>query len=204
VLLFSATLFLSAFLLFTVELIVAKAVLPALGGVPMVWNTCMVFFQVTLLAGYLYAHGATAWLGPRRHVLVYVTLVAMPLVFLPLSTMVSDPPPQDGSPIAWLMLVLVGWVGLPFFVLSTSAAVLQHWFAHSDEFSARDPYFLYAASNLGSMLALIAYPTLVEPAFRLRDQSQAWSMGYVIFVLVAWACAFVEERGCGSRGCHDR
>ncbi len=199
VLLFSATLFLSAFLLFTVELIVAKTVLPTLGGVPMVWNTCMVFFQITLLAGYIYAHGATTWLGSRRHALLYVVLIACPLVLLPFSTVVSDAPPSDRNPIGWLIILLLGWVGLPFFVLSTSAAVLQNWLSTTDDSAARDPYFLYAASNLGSLLGLLSYPTLVEPALRLPDQSRVWAMGYAIFVVAAWACAAAMWR----RGASD-
>jgi hypothetical protein len=194
VLLFSATLFLSAFLLFTVELIVAKTVLPTLGGVPMVWNTCMVFFQITLLGGYMYAHGATTWLGARRHALVYAVLLGLPLFFLPFSTIVSDARPPEGNPIGWLIVLLLGWVGLPFFVLSTSAAVLQHWFSTTDDSKARDPYFLYAASNLGSLLALVAYPSIVEPALRLSDQSRVWAVGYATFVVAAWVCAVVVWR----------
>ena len=192
--LFSVTLFLSAFLLFTAEFIVAKAVLPSLGGVPMVWNTCMVFFQVTLLGGYLYAHGVTSWFGSRRHAALYLALLALPFAFLPFSTRVSETPSPEQNPIGWLIVLLLGWIGLPFFVLSTSATMLQKWFSTTRDAAARDPYFLYAASNLGSLLALISYPTLVEPRLRLADQSRAWAAGYAAFVVAAWVCAALALR----------
>lgn len=192
--LFSTSLFLSAFLLFSVEPIVAKALLPTLGGAPMVWNTCVAFFQLVLLGGYMYAHGAAAWLGKRRHVAVYVVLLALPFTVLPFATRVTAAPPPGASPIGWLLLALVGLIGLPFFVLSTSAAVLQTWFSKTDDPTARDPYFLYAASNLGSLLALVSYPAFVEPMLRLQDQSRIWAVGYAVFVGVSYLCAIVVLR----------
>jgi hypothetical protein len=144
--LFSATLFVSAFLMFLVEPMMARMVLPLLGGAPAVWNTCLVFFQTVLLGGYAYAYGATRWLGLRRHIVVHSVLLLLPLLVLPIA-MHHAPPAVGQNPVAWLLLVLAGSIGLPFFVISTSAAVLQQWFSATDDEAARDPYFLYVASN---------------------------------------------------------
>jgi len=192
--LFATTLFTSACLMFVVEPMVARMVLPLLGGAPAVWNTCLVFFQAMLLAGYAYAHGATRYLGLRRHVVVHVLLIALPLLVLPVG-LHQPPPDASTNPVAWLLVVLVGSIGLPFFVLSTSAAVLQKWFSATDEDAAADPYFLYTASNLGSFIALLAYPIAIEPTLRLQDQSQLWTVGYVIFAALTIACAAVVWRG---------
>jgi hypothetical protein len=189
VVVFAAALFLSAFLLFSVEPLAAKMVLPALGGAPMVWNTCVVFFQLLLFAGYVYAYAATASLTARRHAIVYAVILAAPLVVLPFSTRVSPPPPLEAHPVAWLLDVLVKRIGLPFFALSTSAAVLQHWFSRTAHRSAEDPYFLYAASNAGSLVALVSYPAVVEPILGLHGQSRAWAVGYGAFVVAALLCA---------------
>jgi hypothetical protein len=192
--LFASTLFLSATLLFLVQPMIAKMVLPLLGGTPAVWNTCMVFFQAALLAGYAYAHASAGWLGTRRQVLVHSILLFLPFLALPIGLVRGWLPPGDANPIPWLLALLLVTVGLPFFVLSTSAPLLQKWFAHTGHASAKDPYYLYAASNLGSMLALIAYPTLVEPGLSLKSdhwlsQSWLWSAGYVLFVFLMLACA---------------
>jgi hypothetical protein len=194
-LLFAITLFLSATLLFLVQPMIAKMILPLLGGTPAVWNTCMVFFQAALLAGYVYAHASTSWLGTRRQVLMHTLLLFLPFLVLPIGLARGWLPPGDANPIPWLLALLLVTVGLPFFVLSTSAPLLQKWFAHTGHVSAKDPYYLYAASNLGSMLALIAYPTLVEPNLTLKaekwrlSQSWLWSAGYGLFVLFMLACA---------------
>ncbi len=190
---FTATLFAGAFLLFLVEPMIARMVLPLLGGSPSVWNTCVVFFQAMLLAGYAWAHG-TMRLGVRRQAMVQAALVAAPLVALPFGIRQLSAPPSDGSPVAWLLLVLLLSVGLPFFVLSTSAAVMQKWFSTTDHPAAKDPYFLYAASNLGSLLALLAYPVLVEPYLTLQQQARAWTIGYVAYVVLALACAAIVWR----------
>jgi spermidine synthase len=188
-LLFSAALFLSAFLLFTAELMVGKMVLPALGGGPMVWNTCLVFFQSALLAGYVYSHGAAKLLGARRHAVVHAALLALPFVVLPFSTGITAAPPSPGNPVGWLLALLLAAFGLPFFVLSTSAVTLQHWFGATEGPSAEDPYFLYAASNLGSLAGLISYPVVVEPMLRLEDQSRIWAGAYAVFVGATYLCA---------------
>jgi hypothetical protein len=191
--LFSATLFLSAFLLFIVEPMIARMVLPLLGGAPSVWNTCLVFFQTLLLVGYAYAHGGTTWLGTRRHSAVHLAVLLLPLLVLPVGLRQGAPPPTD-NPVGWLLLALLTSIGLPFFVLSTSAALLQKWYSATDDEGARDPYFLYAASNLGSFVALIAYPLVVEPTLRLQQQVQLWTGGYVLFIALTAACAIALWR----------
>jgi spermidine synthase len=200
VVLFASTLFVSAFLMFLIEPMIARILLPSLGGAPAVWNTCLVFFQGMLLAGYAYAHGATQYLGIRRHIVLHSILLLLPLIVLPIA--VRQSPPQGlENPTLWLLATLVLSIGLPFFVLSTSAAVLQKWFSTTNDGAAADPYFLYAASNLGSFIALIAYPLVVEPNLRLQDQATLWRAGYVVLMLLSSACAVVAWRGRGaSRG----
>jgi spermidine synthase len=191
--LFATTLFLSAFLMFLVEPMIARILLPSLGGSPAVWNTCLVFFQAMLLAGYGYAHGATQYLGTRRQIVLHAILLLLPLIVLPIA--VRQSPPQGlEMPALWLLATLLGSIGLPFFVLSTSAAVLQKWFSATDHGAAADPYFLYAASNLGSFIALMAYPLVVEPNLRLQDQATLWTAGYVVLILLSFACAGVVWR----------
>lgn len=184
--------FLSAGLLFSVQPMVARMVLPRLGGSAAVWTTCMLFFQGALLAGYAYAHESTRRWGPRRQALFHAVLIAVPLAFLPFRG--GDPGAWGGDP-AWALL---GWlvvcVGPPFFVVATSAPLLQRWLAASDDQAARDPYFLYAASNLGSMLALLAYPLLLEPNLGLNTQNQAWTFFYGVWVLLTWALAWKVGR----------
>lgn len=187
--LFSITLFLSATLLFLVQPMVAKMVLPLLGGTPAVWNTCMVFFQAALLAGYAYAHAAPHWLGMRRQALVHLALLLIPLVVLPIAIGSEWAPAGDAHPIPWLLGLLLVVVGIPFFVVSTTAPLLQRWFAGTGHPAARDPYFLYGASNIGSMLALLAYPTIVEPFLPLAEQSRLWQIGYVALVGFTMTCA---------------
>src|SRR4029453_7007610 len=160
--LFSVTIFLGSSLLFLVQPMFAKVALPWLGGSPSVWNTCILFFQTTLLLGYLYAHLSTRWLGVRRQIYGHVILVLAPLIVLPL-TAGGAPPPASANPVWWLLRTMTVRVGLPFFVVSTSAPLLQRWFATLPVPSARDPYFLYSASNLGSMIALLGYPFVLEP-----------------------------------------
>ncbi|HET7697971.1 MAG TPA: fused MFS/spermidine synthase [Vicinamibacterales bacterium] len=192
---FSTTIFLSAFLMFIVEPMIARMVLPLLGGAAAVWTTCLVFFQAVLLCGYGYAHGATTLLGPRRHAVLHIGVVLLPLLFLPVGLGASTPPATD-NPAGWLLLTLLTSIGLPFFALSTSAAVLQKWYSVTDDHRSSDPYFLYAASNLGSFAALIAYPLLVERTLRLQQQAQLWTVGYAMLALLTIACALpVWRRG---------
>lgn len=192
--LFTCTLFLSAFLLFLVQPMVARLVLPLLGGTPGVWNTCMVFFQAILLAGYAYAHAAPSWLGLRQHAIIHAVMLLLPLAVLPIAVPADWPAPDSNQPIVWLLGLLLVAVGLPFFAVSTSAPLLQRWFAASSDRFARDPYFLYAASNAGSLLALLSYPLLLEPTLRLSQQSRCWTAGYALLVVLTIACAVALRR----------
>lgn len=194
--LFSVTLFISAALLFCVEPLVAKMVLPLLGGSPAVWNTCLVFFQAALLAGYLYAHTSAAWLGSRGQVLLHLGLLALAALVLPidLSEDRVGSIPYDVDPVPWLLANLARTVGPPFFVMAASAPLLQIWFAGTRAPGARDPYFLYAASNLGSMIALLGYPLALEPVFTLQQQSVGWGGGYGLLLLLTACCAIPAWR----------
>lgn len=187
--LFGLTLFASAALLFVAQPMIAKALLPLWGGSPSVWNTCMVFFQAALLAGYAYAHAATAWLGVRRQAPLHVGVLLVPMAFLPFAA--PSEAASSANPAVWLLLYLVAAVGLPFFTVATTAPLLQRWFASAD---ARDPYPLYAASNLGSLLALVAYPLLIEPRLGLRRQAELWANGYGLLAALTAVCAILVWR----------
>jgi len=176
---YAATLFLSAGLLFLVQPMVAKMVLPRLGGSPSVWNTTICFFQGTLLLGYIYAHLLATRLGHLAQAAAHAVVLVACAVFLPLD-LTQSTPPADGVPALWLIGRLAITVGPPFFALSATAPLLQHWFAGSDHPAASDPYFLYAASNAGSLIALLAYPLLVEPNLPLPVQSRAWAIGLAL------------------------
>lgn len=195
VFLFAITLFLSSSLLFVVQPMIAKMVLPLLGGTPAVWNTCMVFFQGMLLAGYLYAHASTRWLRFQHQAVLHIVLLAASFLALPIvvATQHSEPP-ATGMPIGWLLRVLLVTVGIPFFLVSSSGPLLQRWFTRTDHPRARDPYFLSVAGNIGSIFALLAYPALLEPSLRLADQSSMWSSGYVALVLLTAACFYFAYR----------
>jgi hypothetical protein len=176
---FVLTLLVSSCLIFLVQPMVAKMVLPLLGGVPAVWTTSLLFFQVVLLAGYAYAHFAVNRLGPRRQAVVQVLLVLIPLALLPIGLPHGWKPPASSDPIPWLLAVLALAAGVPLFVVSSTGPVIQRWFASTAHQGARDPYFLFAASNLGSLLGLLLYPLLLERTLSLRDQAHVWTAGYV-------------------------
>jgi spermidine synthase len=188
-LLYGLTIFLSATLLFLVQPMFAKMVLPLLGGAPAVWNTAMVFYQAALLAGYAYAHAAIARLGIRRQAALHLVVLLLPLLVLPIRVPGGWTPPSHDNPIPWLLALMAVAVGLPFLVVSTSAPLLQRWFSGLGHGASADPYFLYAASNLGSMLSLLAYPVLVEPYLELGTQSRLWAGGYLLLVVLVAACA---------------
>jgi hypothetical protein len=185
--LFASSIFGSAALLFLVQPMFARMVLAPLGGSPAVWTCCMLFFQAVLLLGYLYAHVVTRWLMPRRQVLLHVVMLALPLLTLPMAVPRSEPP-ASGLPVWWLLGVLATSAGLPFFLVATTAPLLQRWFSLLPHRAARDPYFLYVASNAGSMTGLLGYPVLVEPGLRLAQQSLLWAAGYGIVALSIAAC----------------
>ena len=186
---FTATIFVSALLLFVVQPMVAKMVLPRLGGTPAVWNTCLVFFQAVLLAGYAYAHVSTSWLGSGKQAVLHLGVLFLPLLVLPIAIESVGLPAAGASPSAWLLGCLLVTVGLPFFVVSTSGPLLQKWFAGTNHPSAKDPFFLYAASNVGSLIALLGYPIFMERMLPLAGQSRVWSYGYGALIAMVFACA---------------
>ncbi len=184
---FGAGVFVSAFLLFQIQPLISKAILPWFGGTPSVWTTCMLFFQVAVSTGYAYAHLLTAHLPVRWQGLVHLTLLGTALVLLQVLPNDRWKPAGDASPIAQILLLLTATVGLPYFLLATTGPLLQQWFALS--YPGRSPYRLYALSNAGSLLALLTYPFVVEPALNLRAQGQLWSLGFWVFGLLTGLCA---------------
>ncbi len=188
---YSVTLLLSAALLFSVQPMFSKMILPMLGGTPQVWNTAMLFFQVLLLAGYAYAHVTSAFLGIRAQAVLHIALLALFTVVLPIALPAGWHPPTDKSPALWQLSVMTAVVGGPFFVLAGSAPMLQRWFAASGHRDADNPYFLYGASNLGSMTALLAYPVIIEPLLTLSGQSQVWAGSYWALIACTAASAFL-------------
>jgi len=188
------TLFVNAALLFAVQPMFSKMVLPMLGGTPAVWNTCMLFFQSALLGGYLYAHVTSRWLDVRKQSILQIALFALTFLTLPVAVASGWRPTGSEMPVWWLAGLLAVSLGAPFFMLSTGAPLLQRWFSETGHPSAANPYFLYAASNLGSMVALLAYPVLIEPTLRLEQQSHLWTAGYVVLAALIATCAFVVRR----------
>lgn len=188
-LLFAVTMFVSASLLFMVQPMVAKAVLPLLGGSPAVWNGCMVFFQALLLLGYLYADRLTRHTDTRKQWMIHLGVLTLPVAAFVLAAIFSAKhtpiavvealAPTDGeSPILSVLLILTVAIGVPFFVCSTTATLLQKWFTYTGHPSARDPYFLYAASNFGSLISLLGYPFFVEPNLTQGGQTWVWAFGF--------------------------
>ena len=178
-------LFASALLAFWVQPLFAKLVLPRYGGSPAVWTTASLFFQVMLLAGYLYAH-LLARLRLRTQIALHAVLIAAALAALPVDAAGIDP--GASAPVLSLLAVLAVSLGLPFFTLSTTAPLVQQWFSRSGHPHASDPYFLYSASNAGSLAALIGYPLLLEPFLGLRQQTLLWSIGCAVFAALLIAC----------------
>lgn len=185
-----ATIFVSAFLLFGIQPMFAKMVLPKLGGSPGVWSVAMVFFQAVLLAGYGYAHLLVSRFTLRRAALIHLALmIAVLAISLPIHIAAGfERPPQEGE-VLWLIGLFTASVGLPFFAVSANGPLLQAWFARSGHSHAADPYFLYAASNIGSFLALIAYPFVVEPLLPLAMQASAWAWGFALLLAGIAGCA---------------
>jgi len=191
--LFAATIALSALLLFLVQPIIAKQILPWFGGSAGVWSVCMVFFQSTLLAGYAYAHFVTRRLTPRRQFQVHVTLLALSLAVLPIIPAAALKPAGGQDAALAILLVLLATIGLPFFLLSSTGPLLQAWIAH--RFPARTVYRMYALSNFGSLLGLVAFPFLVEPLLGSRGQAIAWSAVYLVFVVGCSLSAWQSRHG---------
>jgi spermidine synthase len=190
-LLFAAALFVNALLLFLVQPMFAKLLLPRFGGSPAVWTTCMLFFQSALLAGYAYSHSVVKLRKPWQQAVVHLVVVALPILTLPLA--VSARAEAAADPITSVLRLSVMSVGAAFFALATSAPLLQRWFAASHRMPV-DPYFLYAASNVGSFASLVLYPTLVEPSLTLSAQARIWSAGYTGAVALTVLCSVVMWR----------
>ncbi|MCW1923232.1 fused MFS/spermidine synthase [Luteolibacter arcticus] len=193
--LFTLTLFLGAALLFLIQLVFARMVLPLLGGAPAVWNTAMVFYQAVLLAGYGYAHWLTSRAGRKWQLGIHALVLVAGLACLPFAVPANAAPPGESNPVPWLIGVLAIAVGLPFFAVSATSPVLQHWFSKTGHPDADDPYFLYAASNAGSLAGLLGYPLLVEPHLTLGNQAWWWMAGYALLALGVMSCGWRSAGG---------
>jgi hypothetical protein len=188
-LLFSVTLFSSAFLLFCIEPLVGKMLLPVAGGAPLVWSTCLVFFQATLLAGYVFTQLSVGRTSPRVRAIVYVVLFVAALAAMPIAATGA----LRGHPVLALLALLVSTVFPPFFVLSTLAPALQRWFVSTRATHAHDPYFLYAASNAGSLAALGLYPFAIEPWLGLSTQARVLRVAFALLGVLVVACALASR-----------
>jgi hypothetical protein len=187
-LLFASTILLSAFLLFLVQPVIAKQILPWFGGTSAVWTTCMVFFQVLLLAGYAYAHASTRYLTPRRQAQLHIALLVVSLAFLPIIPSVALKPAGEEDAALRILLLLGATIGLPYFLLSTTGPLVQKWVAH--RFPENTVYRLFALSNFGSLVGLLAFPFAIEPFSTSRAQSLVWSGAYALFVIACTATAW--------------
>lgn len=191
---YTAAIFVSALLLFSVQPLFTKMVLPRLGGSPAVWSVAMVFFQALLLAGYAYAHFLMQIRNRIVPVAVHLVLLVVALLTLPLSIASSWGDPPTSGYALWLLGLFVVSIGLPFFALAANNPLLQAWFVRTGHPAAPDPYFLYASSNIGSFLALLSYPVLIEPLFTLRTQNLIWTVGYGVLIALIAACAVLLMR----------
>ncbi len=187
--LYAGALLLSALLLFWIQPLFTKMVLPLFGGAPAVWTTASMFFQVALLAGYLYAHLVSQRLSLKQQTLLHLALLTVVFVVLPVRLDEDVPRFAEQEPIGALLRLLTVSLGLPFFAIAATAPLLQRWFSRTRHADAADPYFLYSASNLGSFIALLGYPTLIEPALGLARQSQVWMWGYAALAALIATCA---------------
>jgi spermidine synthase len=192
---YAGTIFLSAFLLFLVQPIIAKQILPWFGGSAAVWTTCLVFFQSVLLAGYAYAD-ATHRLGLKRQTWLHLALLAVSLVTLPILAADTWKPQGDEDPIVRILLLLAATIGLPYFLLSTTTPLLQAWYVR--RFHAAVPYRLFALSNFASLLALLGFPVLFEPWLTLPQLGWGWSALYAVFVLVCAATGWMSVRAAAA------
>jgi hypothetical protein len=185
---YTAAIFLSALLLFSVQPLFTKMVLPRLGGSPAVWSVAMVFFQSLLLAGYSYAHFLMRIRNRAVPVAIHLALLVIALLTLPLSIASHFGEPPNSGYAFWLLALFAVSIGLPFFALAANNPLLQAWFVRTGHPAGPDPYFLYASSNIGSFLALLSYPVLLEPMFSLRTQNLIWTAGYGLLILLIAGC----------------
>ena len=195
---FAAAIFVSAFLLFQVQPLVSKCILPWFGGTPAVWTTCMLFFQTLLFVGYAYAHFSAQYLRPKYQAMVHLALIVLALVFLHVVPSNAWKPPDSTEPALRILVLLAASVGLPYFVLSSTGPLLQAWFAHS--FENRIPYRLYALSNVGSLLALLSYPFFFERKFDIDHQATIWMGGFVVYAALCGYAAMSLWMAFGKSG----
>jgi hypothetical protein len=197
---YTAAIFASALLLFSVQPLFTKMVLPRLGGSPAVWSVAMVFFQSLLLAGYVYAHLLMRISNRLIPIAVHLALLVAAFVTLPLTISASWGDPPTSGYALWLLGLFVASIGLPFFALAANNPLLQAWFVRSGHPDGADPYFLYASSNIGSFLALLSYPLVLEPIFSLRTQNLIWTGGYGLLIVLIASCGFLLWRAPASAG----
>ena len=186
VVIYALTIFIGAFLLFQVQPLIGKFILPWFGGTPAVWTTCMLFFQLLLLGGYAYVHVTSRWLKPRTQAIVHLVLLAAALALLPITPPDSLKPDGGGNPTIQILVLLASTIGLPYFVLSATGPLMQHWLSRTHP--GVSPYRLYALSNVGSLLALISFPIYFETHFTRKMQAALWAGGLVAYSLGCALC----------------
>src|SRR5262249_13302450 len=192
-LLYALTILVSAFLLFQVQPVIAKIILPWFGGSAAVWTTCLLFFQIALLLGYLYAHALFRYLKPRAQTVVHIGLLATSALILPIYPTEAGMPAGSEAPTVRSPGLWAASIGLPFFLLSTTGPLLQAWYAL--RFKGAMPYRLYALSNAGSMFPLLSYPVLFEPFMTTQQQTLWWSAGYGLFIVLCGLTALRSGTG---------
>src|SRR6201996_6213104 len=200
---YTAAIFVSALLLFSVQPLFAKMVLPRLGGSPAVWSVAMVFFQSLLLAGYVYAHLLMRVKNRAIPIVVHLVLLLVAFAALPLAIATRWGEPPTSGYALWLLGLFVASIGLPFFALAANNPLLQAWFVRSGHPDGADPYFLYASSNIGSFLALLSYPFVVEPLFSLRTQNLIWTGGYGLLIVLIAGCGYLLWQSPASAVAHN-
>ncbi|HEY2828107.1 MAG TPA: hypothetical protein VGJ04_10950, partial [Pirellulales bacterium] len=186
---FAATIFVSAFLLFQIEPLVSKYILPWFGGTPAVWTTCLLFFQTLLFGGYAYAHFSQVWLRPKQQAMVHLGLIVLALAMLRVVPSDAWKPTDSLQPVGRILMLLTASVGLPYFVLSSTGPLVQAWFARA--FPGKIPYRLYALSNVGSLLALLTYPFFFERIWDMPHQAMFWSWGFFLYAALCGCAAVV-------------
>ncbi|MFO0940726.1 MAG: fused MFS/spermidine synthase [Pirellulales bacterium] len=190
--LYAAVIFISAFLLFQVQPLIGKCILPWFGGSPAVWTTCMLMFQILLFGGYVYAHLLSHYFPPKKQVIVHTTLILLAIATLPIAPDIDWKPVDSQAPAGRIMLLLLVCIGLPYFLLSSTSPLIQSWFSRTNP--GQSPYRLYSLSNVGSLLALISYPFVFEPALSTISQSWLWSFGFIGFAAICGICGWLMAR----------
>ena len=204
VILFSATLLLSATLVFFIQPVVGKLLIPYLGGTPAVWNTCLVFFQGMLLLGYLYAHVLGKYFSRRIQLVFHLGMMFFVLLLFPMDFQKYIVMEKFfHEPIIWILRLLIIVVGLPFLIVTATAPLLQKWFSYANKDFGRDPYFLYSASNFGSLLALVSYPLIFEMFCTLATQQVLWRAGYWLLFFAVGVCGLFMIKGRQKDLAHD-